>query len=153
MKRLGAPLPGTVALRDVSDVASLGQRLEDPLVRQLQAMHRVASDGEVELALMGCVTALEWFLNATFPDLVRVTRRGERHVSSISGFLRSGHAELLDDEERRFLEELVALRNRATHGPPPVRAGDARASADALATVRRCLFGTLAVYRSINRAT
>lgn len=47
----------------VMDALKISDRENDRFIHQLQAMKRVASSGEPELAIVGTASAIEWFAN------------------------------------------------------------------------------------------
>ena len=128
---------------------------EDRFLGQLMAMHRLLKQGEPELALIGCVTAMEWFLNEKFAALVRRTRAGKPMSASIAACLRSGALDFLSQPQREVLRDLALSRNAIVHGPPPSRSGH---HANQLRTpvavgheyVRASLFLALDLYRAVN---
>jgi hypothetical protein len=128
---------------------------EDRFLVQLMAMHRLLKLGEPELALIGCVTAVEWFLNEKFSDLVQRTRAGKAMSASITACLRSGALEFMPQPKRDLLRELALARNAIVHGPPPSRSGhhaNPHRTTGAVEPeyVRSSLFTALDLYREIN---
>ena len=112
--------PSEARLRSLLDMSL---PFENRFLRQLMAMHRLLKHGEAELALIGCVTAIEWFLNETFAEVVRRTRSGASLSASVSACLRAGVLDFLPQAQREGLRTLSLTRNAIVHGPPPHRAG------------------------------
>ena len=129
----------------------------DMMVGQLIAMNSLRVQGEPELALMGCATALEWFLNDHFPDMAKVTRDNRRVSASLSDFAKSTSLAFLDERNRAQLRALAHARNKVAHGrprprssSPNVEALDSAGSSDDEA--RESLFFALEIYRLVNRS-
>jgi hypothetical protein len=119
------------------------------------AMHRLLKQGEPELALIGCVTAIEWFLNEKFSTLVQRSRAGKSLSASITACLRSGALDFMSEPQRQVLRELALCRNAIVHGPPPSRIGHRTnqfriAAAVEHEYVRASLFTALDLYRAVN---
>lgn len=138
-------------------VALLDRNLpfEDRFLVQLMAMHRLLKQGEPELALIGCVTAVEWFLNEHFTAFVQRTRAGKAMSASITACLRSGALDFMTEAQREVLRELALCRNAIIHGPPPSRTGHhvnplRTAGAVRPEYVRSSLFVALDLYRAVN---
>ena len=129
--------------------------VDDRFLGQLMAMHRLLKQGEPELALIGCVTAIEWFLNDKFAELVRRNRAGRDISASIAVCLRAGVLGFLTDAQREALLIVARARNAIVHGPPPTRglhSGSAPRQTDTVneAYVRSSLFLALEIYRAVN---
>ena len=129
----------------------------DMMVGQLIAMNSLRVRGEPELALMGCATALEWFLNDHFPDMAKVTRDNRRVSASLSDFAKSTSLAFLGERNRAQLRALAHARNKVAHGrprprssSPNVEALDSAGSSDVEA--RESLFFALEIYRLVNRS-
>lgn len=105
----------------IYNVLAKRTHFEDRVLEQLMAMHRLLQQGEPELALIGCVTAIEWFLNERFPQLIRHSKSGYEISASISVCLKSGVLNFLKDQEKAHLETLSQARNSIVHGAPPKR--------------------------------
>jgi len=95
--------------------------MEDRILTQLMAMHRLLNQGEPELALIGCASVIEWFFNLNFPWIVRRKKNGQKHSASIVECLKGGVLEFLSVEQRNKLKKLSEARNDLVHGDPPVR--------------------------------
>lgn len=129
--------------------------LEDRVLGQLMAMNRLLQQGEPELALIGCVTAVEWFLNDRFGTFVLPTRSRGLRSASISACLRSRALDFLEPDLRVQLLELSHARNAVVHGPPPSRTLGARQSTRHNTTVSKKfvadgLYIALALYKAVN---
>jgi hypothetical protein len=140
-------------LPDVFELVRNARVLEDPLVSRLQALHRLLGQGEPELAMVGCVTAIEWFLNSKFPELVEHRRDGKPRYAQLSKFLGSRYAKLLPPDAQEQLHHLVDERNTIAHGKPPQRYPNAGIDNVTTRRVRDALFLALHVYKIINLAT
>jgi hypothetical protein len=118
------------------------------------AMNNLLSVGESELALIGCATTVEWFLNTAFPALCRADKRGRRISAAIPAALQSGLLDFLDADRRASLLDLAHRRNAFAHGAPPDRDSFQRIP-EGVDTeyVRSCLFLALDVYRAVNLHT
>lgn len=148
------PSPGPDADRVVA-LLDRSLPLEDRFLVQLMAMHRLLKQGEPELALIGCVTAIEWFLNEKFSALVQRSRAGKAMSASITACLRSGALDFMSQPQREVLRELALSRNAIVHGPPPSRSGHhSNPFRTTVAVrpeyVRSSLFIALDLYRTIN---
>lgn len=129
----------------------------DAMVGQLIAMNSLRLQGEPELSLMGCATALEWFLNERFPDMSRTTRDNRRVSASLSDFAKSKVLGSLDNNRRTRLAQLAHARNRVAHGRPKVRSSTSGSGAlltgsDLDHDARDSLFFALEIYRFVNLA-
>jgi hypothetical protein len=132
--------------------------LGDRVIGQLMAMNRLLKQGESELALIGCVTAIEWFLNDGLGMKVQPstpTPGRRRKSSSISTCLRSGALDFLDKDIQTSLMELSLARNAIVHGPPPARSPSLTKSNRHRPTVSKDfvsqgLLLALNVYRTVN---
>jgi hypothetical protein len=129
--------------------------MEDRVVRQLMAMHTLLSNGEPELALIGAVTAAEWFLNEQFGHVLRGAGSRKRGSFSINDFSKAGLLTFGSPELMAQLVALARLRNSAVHGAPPSRTpaqrrGSRRLSADSGESAQEALFLVLEVYRAMN---
>lgn len=123
----------------------------DRVLNRLMAMNRLLTEGEPELALTGCVTTVEWFINDRFPQLAKRHKNGRLENASLSRCLDSGLLDFVDKDTRGRLKELAFARNAVVHGAPPLRATtDGAADTDYAAHVRDALSVALDVYRAIN---
>jgi hypothetical protein len=144
----------TPSEQQVSRLARPGAVRDDRILRQLMSMHRLLQQGEPELALVGCATATEWFLNQAFPTVARRTKKGYVRSGSISDFIAAGVLQFLTNEQRNVLGELCDKRNRVVHGAPPARTSIPGSNGSATGInpdfVKRALYDALGVYRSVN---
>lgn len=130
--------------------------IDDRVLRQLMAMHRLLKAGEPELALIGCVTAVEWFLNERFASRLRDAGSKRRGSFSVNDFMASDVLKFVPPAQLQRLAEVARLRNSVVHGAPPHRTQVARAKASLSghvdeAVVRQAIFLALETYRAINR--
>jgi len=146
-----AATPGSLPT-DMFDLIKMRDRAQDPLVQRLQALNTLLLQGEPELAQVGCVTALEWFLNQRFPDLIVTKNDGQRRLAQLSRFLKSKYASLVDPADRYQLEQLITRRNSIVHGEPPGRSQYADREQQ-MCQSRDTLFLVLRLYKAINVAT
>jgi hypothetical protein len=129
----------------------------DLMVAQLIAMNSLRRYGEPELALMGCATALEWFLNEHFPQVAESKKVGRRNNASLSDFGKAAPLRFLGDETQKSLISLAHARNRVAHGKPRARVtlplvDSSRSDSSPDSTARDWLFFALEVYRRVNLA-
>lgn len=145
---VGPPIPAPP--QNTRDFLADSLRSDDPFVQRLQALNALLAAGEPELAIVGCVTALEWFVNERFPQLIRVTKDGERRTAQLVVILKSEVAKLLDARTRQQLMQLSDRRNIFAHGPPPTGKEHSKESAPYAWDVLQLALRT---YRAINIAT
>lgn len=143
--------------RLISRAAHSPDARNDVMVGQLIAMNSLRAQGEPELALMGCATALEWFLNERFPSMTKVTRSNRRNSASLSDFAKSTTLVFLDESKKAKLISLAHARNQIAHGRPRMRSssphGDASvAMSNSDNDARESLFFAMEVYRLVNLA-
>jgi hypothetical protein len=144
--------------RRIMSILGSNVSLEDRMLKQLMAMNRLLKQGEPELALVGCVTAIEWFLNEKLRNTIKNVQLGGRSLS-IQNFLDFKAISFLPLEMRSRLREVSRTRNRIVHGPPPLRKR-ANSSEHGLGCwvgrhvdaefVHDALFLALDVYRTLN---
>ena len=126
----------------------------DKTVRQLIAMARLVKEGEPELAVIGVASAMEFFLNEKFPDLVS-RRNGVEFSSSIPKAVRDKRIKSrLDESIVTRLVDLGTTRNSLVHGEPKDRTlgmtSRSRIDAEyAFAMIDTCMIA----YRLINLAS
>jgi len=123
--------------------------LPNTIVNQLQAMNMLLRQGEPELALIGCITSLEWYLNDTF-NLVKTTKNGELRSMSISEMINNDSLIFLGPDLLRKFKEYVQLRNKYAHGEPPNRSSENRITSSKSEQIRGALFLALEIYRKVN---
>ena len=93
--------------------------LHDRVVQELSAMNRLNSEGRSELALIGCISVIEWYLN----DYIRAKNNksanpeGEWSIS-IEKIFKSKLLNEVSEETQIQLRKLARLRNEIVHGPP-----------------------------------
>jgi len=95
------------------DAYNFSFREFDRYLKQLFAMQRLAREGEPELALVGSVTAIEWYMNSFLPPMAK--------QRSISVCLKEDLFKGLSQSLRASLREAVEWRNATVHGSPPAR--------------------------------
>jgi hypothetical protein len=86
----------------------------DRYLHQLLAMQRLAKQGEPELAIVGCVTAIEWFMNS-------FVQRSDTFSLSMRACLKIPPFDSLSGDLRNHLRRLADVRNAIVHGEPPAR--------------------------------
>jgi hypothetical protein len=130
---------------------SSGQK--DRIVRQLLAMSRLIKEGEPELAIVGSVSSMEWFLNTKFPEFIHKGKNNKEYKASLAQCLtKSPLNKILDEKIKNKLYKLVEIRNSIVHGEPPIR--ENYSSAPTLeAFARFSLELCFQVYRLINLST
>lgn len=114
-------VPKNTTLTDVRDYLKSARRSDNPFIQRLQALNALLANGEPELALVGCVTALEWFVNERFPELCAQRKNGEVRTAPLSIFLKSKPAAILEKSDVDQLWSLIHRRNAIAHGSPPTR--------------------------------
>jgi hypothetical protein len=107
----------------LSAALRFGRRQFDRYQYQLLAMQRLARDGEVELAVVGCVTAIEWFLNSLLVDSSAALGSSARkpRTLSINECLKKPLKAHLSLELQERLRSAANFRNSLVHGKPPSR--------------------------------
>lgn len=113
-------------------------------VSQILAMHRLAKQGEPKLAIVGCVTAIEWFMNS-------FVKQEEKWSLSIKECLKKTPFSFLPDDLKRHLRAIAEIRNAIVHGEPSQR-GETRAASerDSLSRVTVVVQTGVDLYREIN---
>lgn len=102
------------------DKARIDQALQfrlrniDGYLHQMLAMHRLAKQGEPRLAVVGCVTAIEWFMNS-------FVKREDNWSFSIKECLKKSPLSSLPEDLKRKLRSIADTRNDIVHGEPPPR--------------------------------
>jgi len=122
----------------------------DRVLRQLIAMNELLQRGEPELAVVGCTSTVEFFLNRTFPELTAV-KNGRPQSASL--YVCSKHKALsfLSDAWREWLQQLAFVRNPLVHGSVPEgRERHERQASVSAAFVRDALDKALDLYRLVN---
>lgn len=132
----------TISKIDIERGLQFGLRKIDKYLHQLLAMQRLADDGEPELAMIGCVAAIEWYMNSLLPH----RRDGWQH--SLGKCLKKELFNGLPSELKDDLLDLSQFRNDLVHGQPPDRAHE---SPDKSIEITRALRTGLNLYREMNR--
>ena len=122
-----------------------GVREIDGYLSQILAMHRLAKQGEPKLAIIGCVTAIELFLNS-------FVKWEENWSLSIKECLKKVPFTSLPDDLKRQLRTIADIRNAIVHGEPPSQRDETRASAeqDSLSKIAEVVQTGVNLYREIN---
>jgi hypothetical protein len=107
-------LPEEVSQERLSAALRYGRRDFDKYQRQLLAMQRLSHDGESEIAIVGCVTAIEWFLNSL---LITQEKKTLSIVPSLSKPMRV----TLSPDLKAELLKVAQRRNAIVHGEPSSR--------------------------------
>ncbi|ADJ29680.1 hypothetical protein [Nitrosococcus watsonii] len=107
--------------RRVQSLLEASYNKGDQVLTQLMAMKKLLAQKEPELALVGLVTAIEWFLNERFPGVGHINQSGRKTSASIYRLIKSGSLAFLSEEERKQLIKISQLRNEIVHGSPPGR--------------------------------
>jgi hypothetical protein len=116
-------MPVAVSKERLDLALRFGRREFDRYQRQLLAMQRLARGGEPELAVIGCVTAIEWFLN-----LLLITR--EPGSLSIKKCLPKPMKVTLSAEMKNRLSKVADRRNECVHRQAPVKRHEPSSPAD-----------------------
>jgi len=146
-QRIGSEAPSAGKLRTLLERPI---RLDDRVLRQLMAMRRVLEAGEPELALVGCVATIEWFLNASLSPSLRAHSRRKKGSISITELREIGGLEFLPREHVEQLLQAARKRNEAVHGPPPSRPSVRHQTALHSDDVNQVLDLALRTYRESN---
>ncbi len=147
-----------IDVENIRDMAGMYSTLQDRFLRQVMAMSRLLNQGEHELALIGCVSTIEWFLNRRFPDVSQKLKSGKVLNASISRFIKQRSIDFLDKSLRDRLLELAMMRNEVVHGAPPNRTdfgvlNTNRGNKDQYLFVKEGIRLALEVYRVVNLNT
>jgi hypothetical protein len=126
----------------VLDALKISYRENDRFIHQLQAMKRVASAGEPELAIVGTVSAIEWFANR----FVVPPKDRYKDSHSLRNALKLPPLSNLPEVLKAELLRVADLRNSLVHGKPPDR-GDNRSLSHNVASV---LNSAVELYRQLN---
>lgn len=143
----------------IERILSSGMPLEDKVIKQLMAMQRLLREGEPELALVGCISAIEWYLNDAFPNLQRTNAAGGKTSASISEHIKRKTLDFLPEEKLLQLRAFARRRNEIVHGEPPHRSSirNMRSAVEFecngmldVDNVRNALALGLEIYREVN---
>lgn len=117
----------------------------DRYLRQLLAMQRLAVQGESDLAVVGCVAVIEWFMNSF------VVRRKKR-LYPIKECLMMPPFDSLPTDLRDDLLKIAYRRNAVVHGEPPTRHSfnDYRSIPKSTNGIPEIVGAGLRLYREIN---
>lgn len=107
-------IPEPVAREQLEKAMRFQLREMDRYLHQLIAMKRLSTHGEPELAVVGAVTAIEWFMNSL------IARQGTYSLS-ISKCLKQAPLSKLPAQMVEDLSALADMRNSIVHGEPPER--------------------------------
>jgi hypothetical protein len=132
----------TVPRIDIERGLQFGLREIDKYLHQLLAMQRLADDGEPELAMIGCVAAIEWYMNSLLPD------RTVGWQYPLGKCLKKDPFNGLPSGLKEDLLEVANFRNLLVHGQPPDRA---HKNPDKSIEITRALKTGLELYREMNR--
>ena len=139
------PFPTVVKTARIEQALKFGIREIDGYLSQILAMHRLAKQGEPKLAIVGCVTAIEWFMNS-------FVQQDEKWSLSIKECLKKVPFTSLPDDLKRQLRTIAETRNAIVHGEPPSQRGETRASVeqDFLSRIAQVVQTGVDLYREIN---
>lgn len=120
---------------------------EDRIVCQLLSMAKLIEQGEPELAIVGAVSSLEWFLNATFPKFIRTDKDGRNfQLPLIKCVRKKVVSDLLPSSLIDKINDIVKIRNTIAHGQP-----SSNSNSNELADFARdALESCLDLYRLVN---
>ena len=139
------PLVPQVSRVQIAQALRFGVREIDRYQHQMLAMQRLAKQGEPQLALLGCVTAIEWFMNSFL--------KAEGGWSlSIRDCLNKAPFKDFPRELKSRLHALARERNAIAHGQPPERHNEllSARSDSALLGIRDAVDIGFSLYREIN---
>jgi hypothetical protein len=123
-----AVVPESVNGSQLEAALRFSRRDLDRYLRRLIAMQRLARQGEPELAAIGCVSAIEWYMNAALGnDVGKPDRRSKPLWRCMESELFSS----LPAQLKNRIEQIRNMRNDLAHGSPPERlsAGETRTGA------------------------
>lgn len=132
----------TISRSDIERGLQFGLRKIDKYLHQLLAMQRLANDGEPELAMVGCVAAIEWYMNSLLPD------RKDNWQCPLGKCIRKEPFVGLPSGLKQDLLDAADFRNALVHGQPPDRVHEARGKSTEIAKTLRT---GLELYREMNR--
>jgi hypothetical protein len=107
-------VPKPVAKEHLEKAMQFQIREVDRYLHQLMAMKRLSTQGEPELAVVGAVTAIEWFMNS-------LIAREPAYSLSIPKCLKKPPFSALPVQMIQNLNTLAETRNLIVHGEPPER--------------------------------
>lgn len=138
------PFPAVVKKARMEQALKFGLRQIDGFLGQILAMHRLAKNGEPRLAIVGCVTAIEWFMNS-------LVERDGKWSLSIKECLKKNPLSSLPDDLKHRLRTIAETRNAIVHGEPIQReTPDATAEGDFVSCVTEAVETGVNLYREIN---
>jgi hypothetical protein len=120
LQRTSVESPPRLSASELQQSMKLGVRELGKFEHQLFAMNRLCADGEKALAIIGTLALLEWYLNSSFADEPKNSKKPKRQ-ESLSVLLRNGHLDFLPEATCRRLLEASHIRNALVHGSPPER--------------------------------
>ncbi len=85
------------------------------------AMQRLLKVGKPELAIVGCISAIEWFLNDALPNVRYTSPSGKVQNASRSKIIDKKLLTLLSRNIISQLRILSKRRDEIFHGAPPYR--------------------------------
>jgi hypothetical protein len=113
-------VPAEVDTEILKKALLFGRREFDRYLRQLVAMQRLAINGEPEIAIVGCQTAIEWYLNS-FLEKQEVDANGRVRSLSVVRCLDKKPFRDFPLELKLRLKLITEKRNDIVHGGPPNR--------------------------------
>jgi hypothetical protein len=118
----------------------------DKYLHLLLAMHRLANDGETELALIGCVMAIEWYMNSFLPPK-------DNWQASLRECLKEEPFKSLPEKLKQDLRNIALIRNEFVHGQPPDRNNSQTSNASTSKSrinIKNVVETGLELYRELN---
>lgn len=97
---------------------------DDRFVHQILSMSKLAQSGDPELAIVGCVSALEWHLNNKFIKFLKRIKSGKIISSSLTLMMKDELFSDLDPHLKEWAFGFAKLRNDIVHGAPPIEKKD-----------------------------
>lgn len=89
-----------------------------PFEQQLFAMNRLRQEGEPALALVGCLSLIEWYVDR---QVVRPIVMNEEQMSISTVLKDTKYLDFIDLKLRSTLFQAASVRNALVHGSPPPR--------------------------------
>jgi hypothetical protein len=141
-------------IKEIADASTLraalkfGRRQFDRYQHQLLAMQSLSRDGEPELAVIGSVTAIEWFLNTLVDQNAPLPKWYDRnHRPSINRCLELPLNIVLSTELVGRLRVAADYRNKLAHGTSPSRSSVSDLPAEEMST--RVVRTGFALYKEV----
>jgi len=138
-----AVVPEPVSGSQLAAALRFSRRDLDRYLRRVIAMQRLARQGEPELAAIGCVSAIEWYMNAALGNDVG---KPDRRSKPLWRCMEFEPFSSLPEQLKNRLDLIRNTRNDLAHGTPPERRSVARTQPGAPVT-REVVDTAIELYR------